>query len=112
MPRATQFLKQTAEALPAAQQGINPTVPSIKWPKLAPGIQVQIVSAGTTVLSPPPKAGGSSNVYFTQAKAYNDTLASPPAQSEWVVCEKCSHGFPYEKAEFLAEQLLRLYQRI
>ena len=109
-PRATEYLTQITEALPAAQQGSNPTTLSVKWPRLAPGIQVQIVSAGLTVHSPPATPGGR-NVYHTQAQAYNDTLAAAPAASEWVVCEGCAHGFPYERTEYLAEQLLRLYQR-
>lgn len=103
-PDATTFLTQTAEALPAGLQGSNPAVPSVKWPRLAPGVQVQIISAGQTVKPP--------SVYRTQAQAYNDTLASAPGQSEWVVCEGCTHGFPYEKPEFLAAQLVRLLERV
>ncbi len=107
-PRATAFLTAAAEALPPAQQGTNPATPIVKWPRLAPGVQVQIISAGTTVLPTPPTGR---NIYWTQAAAYNDTLASGTAQSEWLVCEQCTHGFPYEESSYLAVQLTRLYQR-
>lgn len=109
-PRATAFLTAAADALPPAQQGGNPSTPHVKWPRLAEGAHVQIISAGSTVRSAPAKGGV--NVYWAQADAYNDTLASPSGHSEWLVCDDCTHGFPYEKTEYLADQLVRLYQRV
>lgn len=70
---------------------------------------MQIISASSTVLPPAPKGGA--NVYAVQARAYNETL-SATGNSEWLVCDPCTHGFVYEKTEYLAAQLLRLVQRV
>jgi hypothetical protein len=74
-------------------------------------VQVQIISASSTILAPPGAQGENHNIYWTQAKAYNDTL-SPTGQSEWLVCDPCTHGFPYEEAGYLAAQLNHLYERV
>lgn len=67
----------------------------IAWPPAPVGAAVIVIPAGSTV---------SSAMYWNQAVAYNATLAAP-GQASLVVCEGCSHGFVYERPEWVAETM-------